>query len=123
MDRVIHFEIPAENPERAAKFYTDVFGWKFHKWDGPVDYWLIETGTGEPGIDGGLSGRNPAFPTNAPVNTIGVSSVDTVVEKVMAAGGAVTMPKMAVPGVGWLAYCTDSEGVFFGVMERDPAAA
>ncbi len=46
MPRPIHFEIPAENPERAMQFYSSVFGWKFNKWDGPMDYWVISTGTG-----------------------------------------------------------------------------
>src|ERR1019366_686207 len=58
MPRPTHFEIPAENPERAMQFYSSVLGWKFNKWPGPVDYWLISTGDpGEPGIDGGLMQR------------------------------------------------------------------
>ena len=75
MPRPIHFEIPAENPERAMKFYSSVFGWKFSKWGGPVDYWMISTGQpGEPGIDGGLMPRrDPAQPC---VNTIAVPNVD-----------------------------------------------
>jgi len=53
MPRPVHFEIPAENPQRAIDFYTKVFGWKFSKWDGPMDYWIISTGQApEPGIDG-----------------------------------------------------------------------
>src|SRR5215469_8339278 len=73
--RPVHFEIPAENPERAMQFYTTLFGWKFQKWDGPMDYWMIFTGqTGEPGIDGGLMPRrDPAQPC---VNTIGVANLD-----------------------------------------------
>jgi len=57
MPRVIHFEIPADNPDRAVEFYKQVFGWKFDKWQGPQDYWLITTGKGEPGIDGGMLRR------------------------------------------------------------------
>ena len=44
MSRVVHFEIPADDPVRAAKFYEDVFGWKIEKWEGPFDYWLVTTG-------------------------------------------------------------------------------
>ena len=44
MPRPIHFEIPADQPERASAFYRDVFGWQFRKWDGPMPYWLITTG-------------------------------------------------------------------------------
>src|SRR5439155_19682712 len=55
MPRPAHFEIPAENPERAIAFYKDVFGWTFQKWDGPMPYWMITTGPDtEPGINGGL---------------------------------------------------------------------
>ena len=68
MPRPIHFEIPAENPERAMQFYSKVFGWKFNKWAGPMDYWVISTGQpGEPGIDGGLMPRRD--PNQPCVNT------------------------------------------------------
>src|SRR3990172_1844198 len=55
MSRVVHFEISADNPERAVKFYHNVFGWKITRWDGPMDYWIITTGRDkEPGINGGM---------------------------------------------------------------------
>src|SRR5262249_10499088 len=58
MGRVVHFEIHAENPERAIKFYQGLLGWEFKKWDGPLPYWLITTGPKEqPGINGGLVQR------------------------------------------------------------------
>jgi uncharacterized protein len=119
MPRVIHFEFPADRPERAERFYSDLFGWKFTKWEGPSEYWLIETGEG-PGINGGMMPRRPGAATT---NTIGVESVDETVRNVVANGGGIALPKMAIPGVGWLAYCTDPEGNVFGVMQNDPAAA
>ncbi len=119
MPRPVHFELPADDPDRAVKFYSDVFGWKFNKWDGPQEYWLISTGEG-PGIDGGML-RRP-HPGAGTVNTIGVSSVDDSVKAVEAAGGKVALPKMAIPGVGYLAYCTDPEGTMFGMMQPDKAA-
>ena len=121
MPRVIHFEIEAENPERAIKFYQEVFAWKAEKWEGPVEYWLITTGKeDEPGIDGGLSRRTEAYPST--VNTIAVPSVDEYVKKVERAGGTLVRPKMAVPGVGWMAYFKDPEGNLFGMMETDESA-
>jgi catechol 2,3-dioxygenase-like lactoylglutathione lyase family enzyme len=65
MPRVVHFEISVDDPERAIRFYSDVFGWKIEKWEGPMDYWLITTGPeNEPGIDGALIRRqDPAVPT------------------------------------------------------------
>jgi predicted enzyme related to lactoylglutathione lyase len=121
MPRPIHFEIPAENPQRAIDFYTKVFGWKFNKWEGPMDYWLISTGNpSEPGIDGGLMPRrDPAQPC---VNTVGVENLDRTVETVLASGGSMALAKMPVPGVGWLAYCKDTEGHIFGMMQNDPSA-
>jgi hypothetical protein len=122
MPRPVHFEIPAGNPEQAAKFYGDVFGWTFQKWDGPMEYWLVTTGPdSEPGINGGLMKKCPE--SDRVVNTIGVDSVDDSVAKITAAGGAVAAPKMAIPGIGWLAYCTDLDGNLFGIMQNDPAAA
>ena len=122
MPRPIHFEIPAENPERAMEFYSSIFGWKFSKWDGPMDYWVISTGqTGEPGIDGGLMPRRD--PNQPCVNTIAVSSVDDSLRAVEKGGGVCVVPKMAIPGVGWLAYCKDTEGHIFGIMHSDTTAA
>src|SRR6266478_378601 len=113
MSRVIHFELPADNIERAQKFYTGIFGWQFQKWDGPTPYWMIVTGpTGQPGINGGMMPR-PA-PGAGVVNTIGVTSVDDMTAAVEANGGKIILPKKAIPGVGWLAYFTDTEGNQFG---------
>jgi predicted enzyme related to lactoylglutathione lyase len=120
MPRVVHFEISADDPQRAADFYARVFGWKVHKWDGPQDYWLVQTGeASEPGINGGL------FKRKGPVgwvNTIQVGSVDEFAAKVEASGGKVVVPKMAIPGIGWLVYCHDTEGSVFGMMHPDPTA-
>jgi uncharacterized protein len=122
MNRPVHFEIPANDPERAIKFYETVFGWTFRKWDGPMPYWMITTGPDtEPGINGGMMPRqNPAQPA---ANTIGVANLDETVAEVTKNGGRVAMPRMAVPGVGWMAYCIDTEGVLFGLMQADPSAA
>ncbi len=120
MPRVVHFEIGAEEPERAVRFYQDVFGWQVNKWEGPADYWMAITGKGEePGIDGAIMDRNPAQPV---INTIDVPSVDDFVQKVTGAGGRIIQEKMAVPGVGWFAYCADTEGNIFGIMEEDESA-
>lgn len=121
MSRVIHFEIAADNPEKSAAFYTDVFDWTIQKWDGPEEYWLVTTGeNGTPGIDGGLMRAQSHLPPT--VNTIEVASVDAYVEKITAHGGAVAVPKTAVPGVGYFAYCKDPAGVVFGIMEPDETA-
>lgn len=121
MPRVVHFEIDAEKPERAIKFYEKVFGWKIEKWKGPIEYWLIMTGNEkESGIDGGLAKRTEAEPLT--VNTIDVSSVDKYVKIIESNGGKVIRTKMAVPGVGWMAYFKDPEGNLWGIMQTDKNA-
>lgn len=121
MPRVVHFEIPAKNPEKTVKFYADVFQWKIEKWAGPMDYWLATTGAeGQPGINGAITGSQGIF--TRVVNTIDVPSVDDFTGKIVAAGGKVVMPKMPVPGIGYMAYCEDPEGNAFGIMQMDASA-
>lgn len=118
MSRPVHFEIPADNIDRAQAFYKNVFGWQFQKWDGPMEYWMVVTGPDDtPGINGGLGPRR--MPDDKPVNTIRVTSVDSVLAGVAKAGGRVTVPKSPIPGIGWIAYAADTEGNPFGVMEED----
>ena len=120
MSRVVHFEIPASNPERASAFYQKVFGWKIEKWPGPMDYWMVTTGAeGTPGINGGLM---PNTNVKTTTNTIGVESVDAAIAASTKAGGKLVMPKTPIPGVGHFAYCEDTEGNLFGVMQFDPNA-
>lgn len=124
MPRVVHFELSADDPERAVKFYEEVFGWKTQTWDGPQSYWLLTTGEqGQPGINGGLMRRsdNPLPPASA-TNIIDVPSVDEYSEKITGQGGKVLMPKSAVEGIGYVAYCEDTEGNVFGIMQFDPSA-
>lgn len=120
MTRVVHFEVPAEDPDRAVKFYTAVFNWKIEKWAGPVDYWLVTTGNeGEPGINGAIMrGTEQSRITN----TIDVPSVDDFITKIIANGGKVVQPKTPVPGIGYMAYFEDTEGNTFGIMQQDESA-
>ena len=120
--RVVHFELPADDPDRCAQFYADAFGWTIQKWGGPTDYWLVTTGEApEVGIDGGIGRRQGA--DDQTTNTIDVADLDVAVDKVVASGGSITNAKHAVPGVGWLAYATDTEGNPFGMMQADESAA
>jgi uncharacterized protein len=119
MPRVIFFEFPADNPDRAVSFYKSVFDWQMNKW-GMENYWLVTTGQPpEPGIDGAIKPREgqPGV-----VNTVGVPDLDAYVKKVVAAGGSVVAPRMAVQSMGYLAYCKDTEGNVFGMMQIDENA-
>jgi predicted enzyme related to lactoylglutathione lyase len=127
MARAVHFEIHASRPEALIAFYSSVFGWSFNKWEGG-DYWIIHTGPdGQPGINGGLLPRRGEAPAamaavNAFVITVDVDDVDAAVTAALGAGGVTAVPKMAVPGIGWLAYLKDPDGNIFGVMQADAEA-
>jgi len=123
MPRVIHFEIVADKPETEMKFYKEVFGWEFNKWNGPQDYWFVKTGEDrEPGINGGLTPKmnQQSDGTSGRVtDTIDVPSIDDFSKKISTVGGKVVRPKMAIPGIGYLAICEDTEGNSFGIIQSD----
>ncbi|MFC1768626.1 VOC family protein [Nanoarchaeota archaeon] len=123
MPRVVHFDLPAEDPEKLKEFYEKVFEWKFDKWNDPsgqMEYWLITTGKDEPGIDGGMAKRKS--PDEQIANTIGVPNVDEYITKVQENGGTILMPKMPIPGVGWIASFKDPQGNKHMIMQDDKDA-
>jgi predicted enzyme related to lactoylglutathione lyase len=130
--RVVHFEIQADDLERAKEFYTAAFDWEFQDWSGATGgaaYWGVVTGPAEtPGINGGLLSRPAATPsdqqgTNAFVCTVQVDDYDATEGKILGAGGRVALPKMALVGMAWQGYYLDTEGNTFGIHEPDPNAA
>ena len=124
MPRVVHSEVFADDLDRAAKFYGDVFGWSVDKWEGEggFAYWLINTGE-EPaqGINGGLVQRPD--PQTMTTVMLDVPTVDEYVDKITGSGGTLLVPKFAVPGVGYAAYFRDTEGNPFGIFEDNDTAA
>jgi len=88
-----------------------------------MDYYLITTGPdGQPGINGGLirrQGKIDGTAVIAYVCTVDVPNIDDFTKKATAAGAQVVVPKMPIPGVGWLVYCKDTEGNIFGMMQAD----
>jgi uncharacterized protein len=121
MPRISHFDIPSDDPQRAQKFYQDVFGWEFGKWEGPMEYWIVKTGEdNEPGINGGLTRRMPG--QIGMTNTITVNSIDEYIKKIQTKGGKILLPKMPIPGVGQYASCMDTEGNIFGLIQMDESA-
>ncbi|GAB4369562.1 MAG: VOC family protein [Calditrichia bacterium] len=126
MPRVVHFEIHAKDPARATQFYQKVFDWKFQKWEGPMAYWMITTGPeDEPGINGGLVERRGTIDGQAVIAyvcTMEVPDLETFITSIESQGGKIVVPKMPIPGVGWLAYAQDTEENIFGIMQNDPEA-
>jgi uncharacterized protein len=129
-NRIVHFEIHAADIERAKAFYGAVFGWDFPLWMEQPPYWGVMTApqdSSEPGINGGLMTRMGASPSiGAPVNgfvcTVQVDNYDEIHDRILAAGGTVALPKMALAGMAWQGYYIDTEGNLFGVHQSDPDA-
>jgi uncharacterized protein len=118
--RPVHFEIPANDPEAAVKFYTQLFGWKAEKAPLPgMDYWLCRTGDG-PGIDGAIMRR--MHPQQCVTNYVSVQQIDALIDKAASLGAQIALPKTAVPGVGWVAVALDPEGNPVGLWQDDKAA-
>lgn len=118
VNRPVHFEIPAKEPEKLAKFYTDVFGWQFMKAPIPgMEYWLCTTGTEGAGINGAIMPRQNA--EHNLTNYINVASVDATIEKATKAGAKVALAKMPVPGVGFVACLIDPQGNMCGLWEQE----
>lgn len=130
MSRLIHFEIHADDMERAKTFYENVFGWTFQDWSdyAGMPYFGAVTGDeNEPGINGALmQRRGPAPNANQPLNgfacTMGVEDYDITEAKILQNGGTVAMPKYALPQMAWQGYYTDTEGNLFGIHQPDTNA-
>jgi predicted enzyme related to lactoylglutathione lyase len=124
MARPVHFEIHADDPQRAIAFYTDVFGWTVNQW-GDQPYWLVSTGPkDEPGIDGAILPRMGDRPTaGAPVvgmvNTMQVDDLDMALARALERGGVLALDKMVIPGVGTVAYVLDSEANVIGILQPE----
>jgi predicted enzyme related to lactoylglutathione lyase len=119
---IVHFEIPADDVQRAKRFYEQAFGWKISDpWN--MDYFLVETKEqGGDGINGGLLPRkNPGQPF---MNYIAVDSIDTYCKKVEEAGGVVVLPKTEIGvGMGWIAAFKDTEGNILGFHQTPEKSA
>ena len=112
---VVHFEIPGTDPTKLASFYQQLFGWKFSKWEGPTEYWIIaHKDATENDIMGGLYKRNA--PNEQFLNYFLVRSVDESVRKATSLGGTVVSPKQEIPK-GYMAVLTDPDGNRFAFFQ------
>ena len=111
------FAITCDDVERARRFYESVFGWTFEDW-GPPDFYLINGA----GVPGAIQARHEPIAGTHPRSfeiTIGVDDIDDIAKRVTAAGGAITMQKAHLDGVGTLIHFTDTEGNRVGAMKYD----
>jgi predicted enzyme related to lactoylglutathione lyase len=118
---IVHFEIPADDTDRARTFYAELFGWQFSIPPGFDQYWVFDTGDPDQDAGGGLMARQA--PGQGIVHYIQVESVEDAVARVRELGGQVLMPRSPVPGMGWFVQFLDTEGNCFAVWEGDQAAA
>ena len=119
-DRPTHFEIPVDDPDRAEKFYSEVFGWTFDRYPGAPNYYgMATTGDSNPGVNGALFQRTEG---SGVALTMSVDSIEDAEAKITAAGGTVVQSKMAIPSMGWFATYKDTEGNTFGTFTQDENA-
>jgi predicted enzyme related to lactoylglutathione lyase len=125
MDKVVHFEIPADDVARAKEFYGSIFEWDLQDYPEmqytiamtvPVDDKQMPTQPGA--INGGMMKRSNTTPSS-PVLTIGVQSIDEALKKIEAGGGETVTPRTPIPGMGAFAYFKDTEGNTLGLFETE----
>ena len=117
---IVWFEIPADDPDRAKKFYGSLFGWKIEKFDATADYWHIDTEGADDTPDGGLMRRK--YSRQSITNYVAVSSVDESTAKVEQLGGKICKSKTAIPQMGYFVICQDTEGNEFALWESNNSA-
>ena len=125
--RVVHFEIPFDEGDRARAFYQNVFGWSIVPMP-EMDYTLVSTGPtteqgppSEPGfINGGLMQRTDGF--HGPVIVVDVEDIDAALAKVEELGGTTVQPRQEVAQMGFSAYFDDPEGNLMGLWQNAPQA-
>jgi predicted enzyme related to lactoylglutathione lyase len=114
-----HIEIPADDVDRAQRFYNGVFGWQLQAVEGYPDYFLFTTPSGEEFPGGAVGKRGQSAPEQVR-NYVLVTSIDETVPQVEALGGLIVEPKAEVPGQGWYAVFKDSEGNELALWESAP---
>jgi len=128
MSPVVHFEMPAEDRARMAKFYTDVFGWQTHMLGADMgDYVTVATtesddnGPKKPGaINGGFYPKKPDWPAQYPSVVISVDDIAQSMKSVSDAGGKILGEPMDIPGIGRYVSFYDTEGNRVSMLQPLP---
>lgn len=121
MPKFVHIDISADQPERAAAFYRQAFGWVVTRLEGPMPYWLLTVDEADPqAIGAGIGQRSE--PWQSVVPSIEVASADAAADAIVRAGGSIVIPKTAIEGIGQLVTFKDTEGNVMAVLEPAPSA-
>ncbi|HKY51466.1 MAG TPA: VOC family protein [Candidatus Limnocylindria bacterium] len=116
---LVHFEINASDPQRAKKFYSNLFGWKFQDSNIPgVEYYVIDGAT--PG--GAINPNTDPSSAKKPTVYFNTNDIDATLKKIRDGGGTAEN-KQPIPGQGWFAACTDTEGNSFSLFQNDPSVS
>ena len=121
MNTIGYFEIQSSQPQREIKFYSEAFGWKFHRDESvPIEYYRIESA----GTNGAMllrPAKTPGdqFGTNAFCCSVEVAHFDNTAKIILENGGRVAMPKFAIPGKCWQGYFIDPDHNTFGIFQVD----
>ncbi|MFZ0830338.1 MAG: VOC family protein [Thermoplasmata archaeon] len=126
--KVVHFELPADNVERARTFYKKTFQWGIQPMP-EMNYTMVQTtpsdADGMPselgGINGGIAARGNASPVKAPVITIAVDDIEQSLKQIGKNGGKTVQGKQAIGPMGFTAYFQDTEGNIVGLFQLPPA--
>ncbi len=121
--RVVHFEVPFEDGDRARGFYKEAFGWNIMQMP-EMSYTVVSSGPtsdqGMPSVPGFINGgmfQKDSYGVSTPVITVEVGSIDAALEKVTELGGSTVVPKEAIGDMGWAAYFKDTEGNVMGLWQ------
>lgn len=120
MSKTVHFEFSTPDPDKEIDFFTTLFDWKAEKW-ADFDYWVLESGDEEPGINGAITLQNgPDHPRV--LNTIGVEDIDATIEKAVEKGATIALEAQVMPGVGKVANLVSPTGIMFSLIEPEPGS-
>jgi hypothetical protein len=117
-NKLCFFEIPADDPEKLKEFYLNLFGWSFEKGADGFRYYRVHTG--EDSLKGGITARQDS--EHSAINYVKVEFIEESIAKAENLGAKLTVPKKAVPGIGWYAILNDPEGNRLGLWQDDTKA-
>jgi hypothetical protein len=116
--KLVHFELPVQDVDRAKRFWSGVFGWEFGDSGMPgVEYYMVRTGEDQGGAI--MPSEKKA---TAPTVYFDTDDIDASIAKARELGGNAG-DKQPIPGIGWFSHCTDTEGIAFSLFESDESAA
>ncbi|MFE9500639.1 VOC family protein [Streptomyces collinus] len=114
MPRLVHFEIPAQDPEGLAGFYRSTLGWSATPF-APLGEYMIIRANNSHEINGGIA-HSSTLPSGKGLNIFEVEDIEAVADIAIGNGGKLVQPMHIVPTVGWRAYLADPQGNTFGII-------